>query len=258
MPQESKLLIILTTIILLIMVLTLVIVYSMFIQKKTDLLISQQEKELAFEKELSESLNEMKEQTIKNIGLELHDNIGQKLSVVRLRSNQLIPKLESYKNQELSEISEILGECIQDIRNLSKTLNISDLKNFDLLYFMHLDFERFQKLEYITFDLEEKITEPILEIKPKHSLIIYRMIQETLNNIYKHSDSHLVKATIIHSPSLFHFEIEDDGVGFDTTKKMDGKGIYNLKERALMINAEYQIQSAPNQGTKTLIKYPNT
>ncbi len=226
----------------------------MFIQKKTELLISQQEKELEFEKELSESLNEMKEQTLKNIGLELHDNIGQKLSVVSLRTNQLSKKLDSYSQNELNDIVSLLRESIQDIRNLSKTLNISDLENFDLLNFLELEFERFKKLEYVNFYIQNEIHDPLF-INPRHSLIIYRMIQETLNNVYKHSDASHVWVDLQEDSQSYYFHIKDDGVGFDTSLASTGKGLNNLKERARMIEADYEIESVINEGTTTHIKY---
>ncbi len=254
MLQESKYLIVLTTIILMIMVMTLVIVYSMFIQKKTELLMSQQEKELEFEKELSESLSEMKEQTLRNIGLELHDNIGQKLSVVSLRSNQLSSKLPDKDQQDLKEIISVLRECIQDIRNLSKTLNINDLDNFNLLNYFTIECERFKKLEFIQFHVNNDLEDP-LQINPRHALIIYRMIQETLNNVYKHSEAHQVWVDFWEDEPAYYFNIKDNGKGFDTQATSKGKGLNNLKERARMIQAKYDINSALNKGTTTQITY---
>ncbi len=255
MSEETKYIVIASTIVLLVMIVVLVFIYSYFIQKKTDFLIEQQEKELEFEKELSESLNEIKEQTLRNIGLELHDNIGQKLSVARLRTYQLNSKLCSDNKEELTEISELLRETIQDIRTLSKTLIVNELDEFDLNYYLLLEFERFKKLEHIIFDVKYLVDNNIFQIRPKHALIIFRMVQETLNNVYKHSHAKHVYAVVLEKPNHYFFSIKDDGVGFDIEAINFGKGLLNLKERAALINANYSIQSAPNEGCTTNIKY---
>ncbi|HEX7869114.1 MAG TPA: histidine kinase, partial [Chryseobacterium sp.] len=130
--EENKLVIIFT-VTLLIIVLTMIFVYVIFIQKKTTLLIAQKEKDMRFEKELATSQIEMKEQTLNYIGQELHDDLGQKLSVVRLRQNQLIAKMQDSEKEELVELNELLGECIQDIRDLSKTLITEQVIHFGLI-----------------------------------------------------------------------------------------------------------------------------
>lgn len=256
--KESQSIIILSTIILLLMVFSLITLYIIFIRKKTELLITQRNKEIGFEKELSESLVEMKEQTLKHIGQELHDNIGQKLSVVRLRSNQLTTKLNEKEKDELNDVSLLLGECIQDIRNLSKTLIINDLDNFDLYEFLLLEFEKLKKIKIIHFHQINNLKNNSYAIHPKHSLIIFRMIQESVNNIYKHSKAKNITIQLDESSKYYIFIIQDDGIGFNPSEKFEGRGVSNIKERAKLIHAKYKLYSELGKGTQTIIKYPIT
>lgn len=260
MTEASQYLIVLTTIILVLMVLTLVVIYIFFIRKKTELLIEQQDKELQFEKELSESLIEMKEQTLRHFGQELHDNIGQKLSVVRLRSNQVNSKLKNQLedenlNNEMQDINLLLGECIQDMRNLAKTLIVNDIEEFDLKEMLELEIGKLKKLTFINLEVDNQLNGTEIIIDPKHSLIIFRIIQETLNNIYKHSKAKNINIQIHDDPYWYIFAIKDDGIGFDTDLQHKGRGLMNIKERAKMIQAQIKIKSVPQEGTQTLIKY---
>ena len=86
---ETDSLLALTTFIVLILLLMMVLVYNVFIKKKSQLLLSQQKKEALFKQELAISQVEIKEQTLNYIGQELHDDVGQKLSVARLMTNKM-------------------------------------------------------------------------------------------------------------------------------------------------------------------------
>jgi len=109
-----------STFIIMIVILVIVMVYGVFIKKKSELLLSQQKKEARFEQELATSQVEIKEQTLNYIGQELHDDLGQKLSVARLMTNKINTAEDGEREDIVQEINMLLGECIQDIRNLSK------------------------------------------------------------------------------------------------------------------------------------------
>lgn len=245
--------IIVFTITLLIIVLTMISVYLIFIRKKTKLLIEQKEKDLHFEKELATSQVEMKEQTLNYIGQELHDDLGQKLSVVRLRQNQLIPKLTNAEKEELSELNELLGECIQDVRNLSKTLITEQIIHFGLVESIEREIERIKKLRLLTIEFISQKHD--IDITPKHGLILFRIIQESLNNILKHSRAKNVSIEMIDNQDSLMITISDNGKGFNTNIINDGSGLKNMELRAKLIQAEFSIQSKLEEGTKTTITY---
>lgn len=241
------------TITLLIVVLTMIFIYVVFIKKKTTLLIEQKEKDMRFEKELATSQVEIKEQTLNYIGQELHDDVGQKLSVVRLRQNQLISKLKNAEKEELNELSELLGECIQDIRNLSKTLITEQIIHFGLTESIEREVKRIQKLRLLKIDFITQKQD--IDISPKHGLILFRIIQESINNILKHSRAKNVSIRLEDDQDTLRINISDNGKGFNTSKIQDGSGLKNMELRAKLIHAEFSIQSELNQGTQTSITY---
>lgn len=250
--EENKLVIIFT-VTLLIIVLTMIFVYVIFIQKKTTLLIAQKEKDMRFEKELATSQIEMKEQTLNYIGQELHDDLGQKLSVVRLRQNQLIAKMKDSEKEELVELNELLGECIQDIRDLSKTLITEQVIHFGLIESLEREISKIRKLRLLTIELITQKHD--IDISPKHGLILFRIIQESINNILKHSRAKNVLIKIEDDHEKLNFVISDNGKGFNTNLKKDGSGLKNMELRAKIIHAEFSIQSELDKGTRTSITY---
>jgi len=250
--EENKLVVIFTFT-LLIIVLTMIFVYVIFIQKKTRLLIAQKEKDMRFEKELATSQIEMKEQTLNYIGQELHDDLGQKLSVVRLRQNQLIAKMRDSEKEELVELNELLGECIQDIRDLSKTLITEQVIHFGLIESLEREISKIQKLRLLKIELITQKHD--IDIMPKHGLILFRIIQESINNILKHSKAKNVSIKIEDDHEKLDILISDNGKGFNTNLKKDGSGLKNMELRAKIIHAEFSIQSEPEKGTQTSITY---
>jgi signal transduction histidine kinase len=253
MNEEQNSFIIVFTITLLIIVVTMIFVYLIFIRKKTKLLIEQKEKDLHFEKELATSQVEMKEQTLNYIGQELHDDLGQKLSVVRLRQNQLLNKLSNGEKEELNELNELLGECIQDVRNLSKTLITEQIIHFGLIESIEREINRIKKLRLLTIEFVTQKHD--IDITPKHGLILFRIIQESINNILKHSRAKNLVITLEDDHDTLQITIIDNGKGFNTDSMNDGSGLKNMELRAKLIHAEFSIQSKLEEGTKTTITY---
>lgn len=253
MDDHLNNLVIIVTVTLLLIVLTMIFVYIIFIRKKTKLLIDQKEKDLRFEKELATSQVEMKEQTLNYIGQELHDDLGQKLSVVRLRQNQLIPKLTNAEKEELIELNELLGECIQDVRNLSKTLITEQIMHFGLVESIEREIDKIKKLRLLKINLMTQKHD--IDITPKHGLILFRIIQESINNILKHSRAKNVIILLEDCHETVQITITDNGKGFNTDLMNDGSGLKNMELRAKLIHAEFSIQSKLEEGTKTTIIY---
>lgn len=115
-----------SSIVILLLVLMMVLIYFFYIGKKTKLLVKQKEQETQFEQELAKAQIEMREMTLTYVGQELHDDIGQQLSVAKMMNNQLVSKSNGDLKENLNEISALLGESIQDIRNMSKTYHRTD------------------------------------------------------------------------------------------------------------------------------------
>ena len=149
---------------------------------------------------------------MKNISQEIHDNIGQVLTLVKLN----IKSMSFLKSPELQERIDssaiLLGQAIQDLRNLSKSLHTDFIKEMGLLKSIEYEFELLKKAGGYKTDL-------IQEGKPyslshQNELILFRVFQEVVNNIIKHSRASLIMVKVCYA-DLFEMEIRDDGQGFD-------------------------------------------
>ena len=251
--SEMDTLLIFTTFIILIVVLMMVAIYGVFIKKKSQLLLSQKIKESTFEQELANSQVEIKEQTLNYIGQELHDDLGQKLSVARLMTNKLILSSESETKEIAQEINLLIGECIQDIRNLSKVFITKQVEHFGFVESLEREIFRIQRLQLMEVDY--KINNHDLQISSRHALILFRIIQECINNVIKHSKSKYIELLVEDHEKSIEIKINDTGIGFNTHQKDDGSGLKNMISRANIINANFEIKSADHKGTKILITY---
>ena len=145
--SETDFLLVTTTFIILIVILMMVLVYGIFVKKKSQLLLSQQKRDALFEQELAISQVEIKEQTLNYIGQDLHDDLGQKLSVARLMTNKITTASEDEKKNIAHEINMLIGECIQDIRNLSKVFISKQVKHFGFVETLEREIFRIERLQ---------------------------------------------------------------------------------------------------------------
>lgn len=234
-------------------VLMMVLIYVFYVRKKGELLLFQKENDMKFQQELTLAQIEMREVTLNYIGQELHDDIGQKLSVAKLMINQLISQCDEMAKVSLSEINELLGETIQDIRNMSKTFITDQVEHFGLIDTLEIEMNRIARLKLI--DIELRSNKHDIEINPKDGVIIFRIIQESVNNTLKHSKAKNLNIEVKDSPKTLKIIIQDNGVGIKGGKT-DGSGLNNMKKRALMMNADLQITSKANVGTVLKLIYP--
>lgn len=114
---------------------------------------------------------------------------------------------------------------------------------------------RIKRLDLLNVDYQNNNQE--LKINSNHALILFRIVQECINNVIKHSQSKDLQLLVIDSPENLNIEINDNGVGFNSDLENDGSGIKNMGSRAKLINAELLINSLENIGTKVCVSYKN-
>ncbi|WP_239453002.1 sensor histidine kinase [Flavobacterium tistrianum] len=212
------------------------------------------EADLYFQSELVKTRIEIKDQTLCEISKELHDNIGQIISVAIMQLNICI----SNKNVEISELKDlkvVLAKSLDELRILSRIINKDNLLQNNFLEAIQQDLERIKKLKKIKFNFNQ--IGPVPVINKEHELIIYRIFQEALHNSLKHSRSDLFDVHIETTDSLFTLKLKDFGIGYDLEKSNSGIGLNNMKLRAKLIGAEL-ILNSDNTGTSVTIEYPLT
>ena len=252
--NTTELLIVGTTIIVLLLSLTLVFLF-IFIQKKKK---SHFEEKLQFKqkftKELARSQNEIREKALENISWEIHDNVGQLLSVAKLQLNRLETKVAEVHIKNLNEITGLVSRSLQDLRALSKSLNPVSIKKIGLVKALELELDRYNRLNFIQAKLD--IVNTPFRLKSETETILFRILQEFIHNSIKHAKASNLNVMIHYNTSEVEVVIHDDGVGFDVKneKFLNGIGLLNMKGRAELIKAEFNISSKLGEGTSLFIK----
>lgn len=213
-----------------------------------------------YEREALRSQLEIQENTFKTIAQELHDNIGQMLSVVKL-SLSVVPVEKDHKAfDQIKNSQEILNKAIFDLSNLTKSLHTERIADIGLLESIRFELYNIKKtgIVQVKFNAHGEET-PFSEQK---SIFLFRMFQETMNNILKHAKATEVVVDLMYQDDIFVLEIKDNGVGFNVTDKQQstssgsGVGLRSLYNRARIIGADITINSEPNAGTTVLIELP--
>lgn len=224
----------------------LIFFYLLFIQysrRKIEHLKQMNDLQFQFEQTLLKSQIEIQEQTLQYISREIHDNIGQVLSLVSLNLNTIEPS----DKDKLDFTGGLVTKAIDDLRGLSKSLNPDRVQTIGLIQSIKTELDQLERTGRFKTNLQ--IEEAPGKISSEKTIILYRMIQEVLNNIIKHSQATEVVISIRNNGIEDIISISDNGSGFNTEGHSSGLGLNNLKQRASMINARLEITSKINEGT---------
>lgn len=227
----------------------IVFLFIIFQKKKNVLLLKQAEDKKQFEKEINESQVEIREQILRNISWELHDNIGQLLTLAKIQLQSVAEKPEN-----IVEINDNLTNILNEVRSLSKVINPDFITNINLADAIQLEINRFNRLNYIKSELN--IVGEAFIIDPKAEIVIFRILQEFFSNTIKHSRASELKVDLHFDDDKISIKAFDNGKGFDTKQiAQNGIGVSNMRKRGLLINAEINLESEINKGTLLTIQY---
>jgi signal transduction histidine kinase len=251
MPKEKLdliLSIISASLFVLLIMLAVFFLFRIYLKRKNTLLLEKKQMAIQFEQTLLQSKLEIQEQTFADISSEIHDNIGQVLSLARINLNTLSAAGEDTK---VNLVDELMEKAITDLRNLSHSLDADLMRKKGWL-------EPTQKL---LRDLEKSgkyVTRLFISENPPtlgndRPIILFRMIQEIINNIIKHAGANAIELSVSKVKERMEIVIKDNGKGFDKEKISAGAGLRNLENRARMIAADLTIDSDPGKGTNITI-----
>jgi len=207
---------------------------------------------------LSRQIIEIQERERESLSREIHDNIGQLLGTLKMglsRTNKKIPDELSTIKDQFSELSYLADKMIKEIRELSQALHpplIEDLGLISALEELCQDFKSYSEIK-IRCNLEQ-IQKPLQSIT---NITIYRLFQEGLNNILKHSRATEAYVSLTFSEGTINAGIEDNGVGFvvdDVLSPLQTKslGLLSMRERLALIGGALKIISKPGKGTRIM------
>tara|TARA_A100000171_G_scaffold52954_2_gene74582 strand:- start:1996 stop:2787 length:792 start_codon:yes stop_codon:yes gene_type:complete len=255
MLQKEEITLVVYVLIIVLFVCAFTVLFVLFfLKRKNILLVRQLEEKQQFEKELAKSQIEIKENTLKNIGWELHDNVGQLLSVANIHLNMLEKEVPAPVSERFTETKQVIGQAIQEIRSLSKTLNNDVILKNGLAASIQIELERFNRLNFLkgTFTLQGVIK----ELDSSDEIIIFRMVQEFFTNVLKHAKADALKVTLEYKEKDVYIKLQDNGVGFCTKTTSSNSGMETMKSRAALIGAAYSLTSIPGEGTTLELIYP--
>ncbi|HXB91135.1 MAG TPA: ATP-binding protein [Puia sp.] len=232
----------------------------LYFYRKRSLGHAQEKEQLrqTYERELLKAQLEMQEQTFKNISQEIHDNIGQVLSLAKLNLSTADPAFPAALEQKIQDSRQLVIQAIRDLRNLSHGLNTDYIADLGLVKVVGHELEMIRRSgRYETQLTTEGGAYPL---DKQVELIVFRIIQETLNNIVKHSSCQKIIIHLLYQPEKLLLSIRDDGKGFDLTPLSSntsfGLGIKNMHNRARLIGAGFLISSTLEEGTCVTLTVP--
>ncbi len=205
------------------------------------------------QKEITEAVVTAQERERSEIGRELHDNVNQLLGATRLYID-MARRDNVNRDSLLSSSSTYTLQAIDEIRKLSKTLITPLIKEIgltDTIKDLADDIMRVHpvKIEIFIQDFTEEI------LDEKFKLNLYRIVQEQLNNILKHSKADNVSMSFMQTQDEISLLISDDGIGFDPSTRKTGVGITNIKSRVELYKGTVVILSEPGHGCTLSAKF---
>lgn len=244
-------------IMVLIIITALVVVFFIVFQKrKNKLLLDKVKQQQAFEKEIALAQTETQEQTLKNIGWELHDNVGQLLAFASMQLSILKAQVKDDNiKDKFKDTSEALKESLKEVRSLSKTLNNEVVLNIGFEKSITNELNRLKRMKFTSAELVIKGEKVDFENR-QHEIIIFRILQEFLSNSVKYSEAKNLKVVLDYQPKNILITASDDGKGFDMATVKKGSGLINMQSRAALINATLELNSKPNEGVVLILNYP--
>lgn len=187
------------------------------------------------------------------IGRELHDNINQMLSTVKLYHELALAETHSCE-RFIPKATEILVAAIEETRMLSKSLvapGVTEISLTDSINDLIATITHSKKIKIIFTAYRNNE-----DLPGKVKIALFRIVQEQLNNILKHARAEKVKIKLMKNLKILKLVVQDDGVGFDLFQKKSGIGLTNISSRARCFDGAMQIDSKPGAGCVLTVTMP--
>jgi signal transduction histidine kinase len=237
------------------LVVVFVVFFITFQRRKNQLLLDKIDQQKIFDQELVKTQQEIQEETLKHIGRELHDNIGQMLVMSTMQMNAAAKAVTNDAKTKVNNATEGLKRTLEEVRALSKSLNSDVIFNLGFDATVKNEIERLNKTGLIQSHL--KITGKKVNFEnKKDEIILFRMLQEFFSNTLKYAEAENLNVAVNYYKDRLEISIADDGVGFDINSVEKGSGLINMEKRAEIINAGFQLESQLEMGTTLNLVYP--
>ena len=210
------------------------------------------EVKLTHEREVMDAEREAQRQTLQEVGRELHDNLGQLLTVVQMG---LYAELEEGKQKRVQEAVNTLEVSIEEVRRMGRSLNSDMWESRSITEAITAEAERIERMGLAKVHLQLQGEPP--DLSPDAKTILFRVFEEVVNNALKHARADTIDVSL-HDGAHPTLTITDNGQGFLRTPdlsrgeggaRLEGSGLVNIKRRCELIGFNAELHTAPGQGT---------
>ena len=214
---------------------------------------------------LSSQLLTAQESERKRIALELHDGIGQMLTAIKFKVESILQEegkgKAKAKEKSFEAIISMVRESVDEVRRMQMDLRPSTLDDLGVLATLGWFCREYQKI-YSHIHIEKEIGLQENEVSTPRKVVIYRLTQEAMNNIAKHSQADLIHLSLRRMENEIELVIKDNGMGFDLEEILSperskrGLGLSSMRERTELSGGAFTIESTPGKGTTIRASWP--
>ena len=210
-------------------------------------------------RDLATHLQTVREEERTMIAREIHDELGQVLTALKIQisllSNKLNPDQISLK-EKINSLTDLIDQSVESVQKISAKLRPTILDELGLNAAIEWQSEEFEKLTNIKCALV--LPKDDLKLEPDKSTAIFRIFQEALTNVARHSGADKVSISLLTDQSNLNLEVSDNGKGISTEQIKDFKslGIHGMEERAIIFGGQVTFDSFSGKGTKVKVEIP--
>ncbi len=257
MPEQQQdilITIIIASVFLVLIGIFLLVLVFLFLRRQRKNQKEKEELKNRFEQTLLKTQIEIQDQTLSYIAYEIHDNVGQILSLAKLSNIQLTK--DNFESRT-DHIDELLSKAVSDLRGISHDLKNNRFHQIGLHESIIQLLHTIERTGKYKTNFNAPHSDDFEGIVAGRDIILFRMIQEIINNIIKHAFAKSIYVNIEIDEKTIEIKIIDDGIGFNTSlikEEKQGIGLENIYSRAKLINTDVEINSTKGEGTTVILK----
>jgi signal transduction histidine kinase len=225
-------------------------------QKKNRL--EKQQLEFDYKNDLLRTRLEEQDKSMTLISEEIHDNIGQVLGLAKMYLHNLISHVHTKEGRSYGAMAEdLLSTALNDLRHISHSLNSELLQKSGLDNSLEREVTFLQETTEICCSFN--VTGLPYKLEKEKNVLIFRVVQETLQNAVKHSEAKNLELLLHYGAEDLTITVKDDGKGFDidSARENNSLGLRNIHNRADLLRARLKIETHPGSGTTLVLSVPN-
>ncbi|HMI07274.1 MAG TPA: sensor histidine kinase [Flavobacterium sp.] len=251
---EYTIIIIIFNVFFIVFIAAIIVYIRQYRIKKKEHIAMLQNQKTEHQKEILSTQLEIQQQTMQHIGREIHDNIGQKLTLASLYTQQLAYENKAPQvNENIENIGKIINDSLSELRQLSKSLTDNTIETHTLFALLKSECMKINDLKQCAVAFTSNAYDTVLPYQEKS--VLFRIAQEFLQNSIRHSGCRNITVTLGHTDGQLRLLLRDDGKGFDIHEGKKGIGISNMKKRTEIIGGHFELDSN-NKGTRLTIEIP--